>query len=54
MHALDPLRALQVVVGAPHAVDFGKNMHYSPDGSAYAIATGAVGPQSYESWMQVE
>jgi len=30
-----------VKIGAPHFVDFGKNMQYSPDGKAYLIAHGA-------------
>jgi hypothetical protein len=31
-----------VKMGAPHFVDFGKNMQYSPDGKAYLVAHGAV------------
>lgn len=31
-----------VKIGAPHFVDFGKNMEYSPDGKAYLVAHGAV------------
>jgi len=30
-----------VKLGAPHFVDFGKNMKYSPDGKAYLVAHGA-------------
>ena len=30
-----------VKIGAPHFVDFGKNMQYSPDGKAYLVAHGA-------------
>ena len=30
-----------IKIGAPHFVDFGKNMQYSPDGKAYMIAHGA-------------
>ena len=30
-----------VKIGAPHFIDFGKNMQYSPDGKAYLIAHGA-------------
>lgn len=30
-----------VKIGAPHFVDFGKNMEYSPDGKAYLIAHGS-------------
>jgi hypothetical protein len=43
-------------IGAPHFVDFGKNMEHSPDGKAYLTAHGAsVGPAgrryAYNSWM---
>jgi len=31
-------------MGAPHVVDFGKNMQYSPDGKAYLVGHGAVDP----------
>lgn len=31
-----------VKIGAPHFVDFGKNMEYSPDGKAYLVAHGSV------------
>jgi hypothetical protein len=31
-----------VKIGAPHFVDFGKNMKYSPDGKAYLIGHGAT------------
>jgi hypothetical protein len=30
-----------VKIGAPHFVDFGKNMQHSPDGKAYLVAQGA-------------
>lgn len=30
-----------VKMGAPHLVDFGKNMEHSPDGKAYVVAMGA-------------
>lgn len=30
-----------VKIGAPHFVDFGKNMEHSPDGKAYLVAMGA-------------
>ncbi len=30
-----------VKIGAPHFVDFGKNMEYSPDGKAYLVGHGA-------------
>ena len=31
-----------VKMGAPHFVDFGKNMQYSPDGKAYLVGHGAL------------
>jgi hypothetical protein len=31
-----------VKIGAPHFVDFGKNMQHSPDGKAYLVGHGAV------------
>jgi len=34
----------KVKIGAPHFVDFGKNMGHSPDGMAYLIAHGAADP----------
>ncbi|MGB9604001.1 MAG: DUF7402 domain-containing protein, partial [Limisphaerales bacterium] len=45
-----------VKIGAPHFVDFGKNMEFSPDGKAYLVAHGAsVGPEGrrfgYNSWI---
>jgi len=33
--------AYPVKIGAPHFVDFGKNMEHSPDGKAYLVAHGA-------------
>lgn len=45
-----------VKIGAPHFVDFGKNMQHSPDGKAYLVAHGASnGPGgrrfAYNSWI---
>jgi len=34
--------ATPLKIGAPHFVDFGKNMQHSPDGKAYLVAHGAV------------
>jgi hypothetical protein len=42
----------KVRMGAPHAVDFGKNNEHSPDGRLYMVSTGAETPESHESWMQ--
>jgi hypothetical protein len=33
-----------VKIGAPHFVDFGKNMEHSPDGKAYLVAQGQTRP----------
>jgi hypothetical protein len=41
----------KVKMGAPHFVDFGKNMQRSPDGKAYLLAHGATGPDARESWI---
>jgi hypothetical protein len=44
-----------VKIGAPHFVDFGKAMQYSPDGKAYLVAHGAsdgAGRRyAYNSWI---
>ena len=34
----------KVKMGAPHFVDFGRNMQYSPDGKAYLVGHGATDP----------
>ena len=34
----------KVKMGAPHFVDFGKNLQYSPDGKAYLVGHGATDP----------
>ncbi len=33
-----------IKLGAPHFVDFGKNMEYSPDGNAYLVGHGSISP----------
>ena len=44
-----------VKIGAPHFVDFGKNMEHSPDGKAYLVAHGAHDDKNrrfaYNSWI---
>ena len=44
-----------VKIGAPHFVDFGKNMEHSPDGKAYLVAHGASDGTNrrfgYNSWI---
>jgi hypothetical protein len=42
----------KVKIGAPHFVDFGKNMENSPDGFAYLIAHGSTNPLSCNNWIQ--
>ncbi len=37
----DGMWGYPVKIGAPHFVDFGKNMEHSPDGKAYMVAHGA-------------
>jgi hypothetical protein len=41
----------KVKMGAPHFVDFGKNMEHSPDGKAYLVAHGATRPEAKHSWI---
>ena len=38
----DTAKRIPVKFGAPHVVDFGKDMQHSPDGKAYLVAHGAV------------
>ena len=35
------MKGVPVKLGAPHFVDFGKNMEHSPDGKAYLVGHGA-------------
>jgi hypothetical protein len=41
----------KVKVGAPHFVDFGRNMEHSPDGKAYLVGHGATSPHADLSWI---
>ncbi|MEO8391635.1 MAG: hypothetical protein ABI700_01455 [Chloroflexota bacterium] len=41
----------KIKIGAPHFVDFGKNMQHSPDGKAYLVGHGAVRPDSNLAWI---
>ena len=49
------LKGEPVKIGAPHFVDFGKNMEHSPDGKAYLVAHGASDGTDrrfgYNSWI---
>ena len=47
----NPIRA-KVRFGAPHFVDFGRNMQHSPDGMAYLLAHGSTCGDSCNSWIQ--
>ncbi len=42
----------KVKIGAPHFVDFGKNLQHSPDGKAYLVGHGATRPDSLLAWIQ--
>jgi hypothetical protein len=41
----------RVRIGAPHVVDFGRDLGNSPDGQAYLIAHGASGPDGWANWI---
>jgi hypothetical protein len=41
----------KVKIGAPHFVDFGKNMMHSPDGKAYLVCHGATRPDAELAWI---
>jgi hypothetical protein len=41
----------KVRFGAPHVVDFGQDMRFSPDGKMYLVAHGADHANDYEGWM---
>lgn len=41
----------KVKLGAPHAVDHGRENEHSPDGALYMVGHGAETPESYQSWM---
>ena len=41
----------RVRIGAPHVVDFGRNMEHSPDGKAYLVAHGSSGPRGWANWI---
>jgi hypothetical protein len=47
-----------VKIGAPHFVDFGRNMEHSPDGKAYLVAQGASDGANrryaYNSWITAD
>jgi hypothetical protein len=41
----------KVKIGAPHFVDFGKNMQHSPDHHAYLVGHGAERPDAEVAWI---
>jgi hypothetical protein len=43
-----------VKIGAPHFVDFGRNMEHAPDGHAYLLAHGSTGPEAWNNWIQAD
>lgn len=43
-----------VRIGAPHFVDFGRNMQHSPDGKAYLLAHGSTDASSCNNWIQAD
>jgi hypothetical protein len=42
----------KVKIGAPHFVDFGKNLQHSPDGKAYLVGHGATRPDAEVAWIR--
>ena len=42
----------KVKYGAPHVVDFGRELEHSPDGRVYLVGHGASLPTAHQSWMQ--
>ncbi|MCD6395206.1 MAG: hypothetical protein J7M40_17105 [Planctomycetes bacterium] len=40
----------KIKMGAPHFVDFGKNMEHSPDGKAYIVGHGATKKEGAHAW----
>ena len=41
----------KVKIGAPHFVDFGKELEHSPDGKAYLVGHGATRPDANLGWI---
>jgi len=41
-----------VIFGAPHFVDFGKNMEHSPDGLAYLVGHGSALKEGRPAWIK--
>ncbi|MCX6877947.1 MAG: alpha-L-fucosidase [Verrucomicrobia bacterium] len=49
----DPAKA-PVRFGAPHFVDFGRNMQHSPDGKAYLVAHGSTRREPQAEWQMTD
>ena len=47
-----PSNRSKVKFGAPHVVDFGRELEHSPDGKLYIVGHGASSAYSPHSWMQ--
>lgn len=48
----EDLSRAKIKLGAPHFVDFGKNMRHSPDAKAYLVGHGATRPDAVNSWVK--
>ena len=42
----------KIRMGAPHVVDFGRNMQHSPDGKAYLVGHGAERTDAELAWIR--
>ena len=49
----DPAKA-PVRIGAPHFIDFGRNMKHSPDGKAYLVAHGSTRSEGPNEWQMAD
>lgn len=49
----DPAKA-PVRIGAPHFIDFGRNMKHSPDGKAYLVAHGSTCREAPNEWQMAD
>ncbi|HEY5913969.1 MAG TPA: hypothetical protein VJA21_25555, partial [Verrucomicrobiae bacterium] len=58
LFAEQSLHGEPVKIGAPHFVDFGKDLEHSPDGKAYLVAQGASDGENrryaYNSWITAD
>lgn len=52
-HPLFPEQGPEIKMGAPHFVDFGKNMEHSPDGKAYLLGMGASGAEATDRYANL-